>query len=192
LLLKHFSHLKSNWFFIFVVTCMVVFQSFDLIDVFQYKNKFNNEYYRLFSGHFIHLNWTHASLNILGFCIVVLLWGVQFSQLKWLVYTFSLSLAISFGLYVLYPNIDYYLGLSGVLHGLVLIALIKNLSNSRVVYPVLIFLLVLKVLFEMMGFELNTSTEIGARVVVEAHFLGLISAMLLVVFELYLLKKAAD
>ena len=77
----------------------------------------SGQWWRLISAHFVHLDAQHMLLNSLG---VVLMWALfarDYSPLRWLaIYLFS-SLTISAGLWVLNPEVPWYVGSSSALHG---------------------------------------------------------------------------
>jgi rhomboid family GlyGly-CTERM serine protease len=76
------------------------------------------EYWRLLTGHVVHLDATHALLNTLG---LVLLWGLfarAWQPMQWLFAVAMSLLAIDLGFWFLAPQLDWYVGASGLLHGM--------------------------------------------------------------------------
>jgi rhomboid family GlyGly-CTERM serine protease len=76
------------------------------------------EIWRLASGHFVHLDWQHAALNVAALALIVALFGPLFTPVGWLLLTGCSIAVIDAGLWWLEPEIGWYVGLSGVLHGL--------------------------------------------------------------------------
>jgi rhomboid family GlyGly-CTERM serine protease len=76
------------------------------------------EFWRLLTAHIVHLDAAHALLNALG---LVLLWGLfarAWSPLQWLCAILLSLLAIDAGFWFLAPQLQWYVGASGLLHGI--------------------------------------------------------------------------
>jgi rhomboid family GlyGly-CTERM serine protease len=76
------------------------------------------EFWRLLTAHVVHLNATHALLNALG---LVLLWGLfarVWSPMQWLFAVLLSLLCIDAGFWFLAPRLEWYVGASGLLHGI--------------------------------------------------------------------------
>ena len=54
----------------------------------------NGEYWRLVSGHFVHLGTTHLLLNMAGLVLVWLLVGRYYTRIQWLT-VFAITLGVS-------------------------------------------------------------------------------------------------
>lgn len=133
--------------------------------------------WRLISGHWVHLGWTHLALNLAGLMLLLVGFGglgrLPFRQM--LFATAGLMVGISIGLLVGNPELEWYVGLSGVLHGLaVLIAVWCLELGTRVV---LVVGLLLKVGWEQIaGTGSVFGLELGGAVIFDAHLYGVISA----------------
>ncbi|OOY50453.1 rhombosortase [Solemya velum gill symbiont] len=131
--------------------------------------------WRLFSGHLIHGNWWHLALNAAGLVACLLLFRDLENPLLLLVLSLILAFLISAGLYYFYPHITWYLGFSGVLHGLFVIGAILELGLLG--WAVLLIMTV-KVGWEMtVGPIPGTESIIGTRTVDEVHLLGAVSGL---------------
>ncbi len=76
------------------------------------------EVWRLVTAHLVHLDATHALLNALG---LVLLWGLfarVWSPRQWLFAVLLSLIAIDAGFWFLSPRLQWYVGASGLLHGI--------------------------------------------------------------------------
>jgi rhomboid family GlyGly-CTERM serine protease len=76
------------------------------------------EWWRLASGHLVHQDREHLALNLAG---LVVLWSlyVRDARLRdWAAIALVSALGVSLGLFYREPALAWYVGLSGVLHGL--------------------------------------------------------------------------
>ena len=83
------------------------------------------------------------------------------------------------------PQLEHYVGLSGVLHGLSVVIGIWLWSEHAISGPVLLLLLLTKIILEQSGLLDTRSTEslIGMRVATEAHLWGAVSGVILCVMS---------
>ena len=153
---------------------------------FAYQNSLveSSQFWRAITGHFTHLGWSHLFLNIAGLIGVWGLYGKVFRPIGWGVLLIFCALAISLGFYIFDPNIQTYVGLSGVLHGLLAAAsitsLAKNINDPQSGFPIEdVFVLVglcLKILYEQYAGAIPfTGALSGGAVVVNAHLYGALS-----------------
>jgi rhomboid family GlyGly-CTERM serine protease len=140
------------------------------------------EWWRLFTGHLLHLGWYHLWLNLAGLLLVWMLVGHAFSTGSWAGVIGATLLGVSLGLLWWLPQLTWYVGLSGLLHGM-LIAGSLQLALRGEREALLILLIVLgKVGWELWQGPLPGSREAaGGEVVVEAHALGLLCGAVYVV-----------
>jgi rhomboid family GlyGly-CTERM serine protease len=75
------------------------------------------QWWRLLSAHLVHLGWRHAWLNCAGLALLWMLFAREFTPRRWLWIAFLSAASIDAGLWFLRPEVDWYLGASGVLHG---------------------------------------------------------------------------
>lgn len=76
------------------------------------------EWWRLITAHLAHGDARHLLLNLAGLALLGLLFAGCHSLFGWLVIALGSMAAIAVGLVFYEPQLDWYLGLSGVLHGL--------------------------------------------------------------------------
>lgn len=135
--------------------------------------------WRLWTGHLVHVGWVHWALNSVALVLVTVVFPVpalRHGLLLWL----GLGLGISLGLYLGLPDLQQYAGLSGVLHGLVAWGACTWLQQPAERRWGLLVLagLGLKLMAEATGGSVDTARWIGAPVVVQAHQLGVVLALL--------------
>jgi rhomboid family GlyGly-CTERM serine protease len=139
----------------------------------------NGEYWRLLSGHLVHLGFGHLWPNIAALAIIALLFDDVFGNADWLRNGLAAAAAIDVGLYVLDPNVVWYVGLSGVLHGCVAAGALALLKRGQMLGAVLAVGLGGKLLFEqMVGPVPFTAESVGGPVLVAAHLYGSVGALL--------------
>ena len=131
----------------------------------------HGEWWRLISAHFVHLGPRHTLLNAAAAGILVLLFGEALSARSWPVVLAASLVAVDAGLWFFSPNIQWYAGASGVLHGVIAAGglALANLRDWR--GGVLLALLTSKLIFEQ-----YTSGDLGFAgglpVVLDAHLYG--------------------
>lgn len=151
----------------------------------------DGEGWRLVTGHLAHLGWSHLLLNLAG---LALIWGLFQRHLGtlawwwvWLVSTF----AVSAGLFFFDVELGWYVGLSGVLHGLFIAGLLMALRQERWWGDaVLLVIVIAKLASEQMYGSLPGTTEMaGGDVIVDAHLYGAIGGAI-AVLPLLVRKRA--
>ena len=140
----------------------------------------DGELWRLLTGHLVHANGRHLLLNLAGLFLCQALTGVNWSLLQWSGRILLLALMISLGLWWLHPGLRWYVGFSGVLFGLYLMAAVESLPRQALISSLLILLLLAKILMEQFSsVKISSSGWIGVPVLVDAHLYGFLSGLLL-------------
>ncbi len=136
------------------------------------------EIWRLITAHFVHLGWGHLLMNLAA---LGLIWGLAWRALRvsaWLVVSITSISGVSVGLFVLNPELAWYVGLSGMLHGLLLAGIVANLAAGHRLEIILLLILCGKVAWEQIYGPLPGSAEFaGGAVVVDAHLYGLVGGL---------------
>lgn len=130
-------------------------------------------WWRLVTGHLVHLNGWHLAFNLMGLGVLLMLYP-RFLPVQTLAFALAwLTLFISIGLLILQPDLPGYRGFSGCLHGLAAILAVRGLNNERVLSVSVLVLLTGKLCMEAVGLDLANSTHlIGGPVIWQAHTLG--------------------
>ena len=135
--------------------------------------------WRLATGHFVHLGWTHLVLNLAGLALVSWLVGNAYDWRRWLFIGFGSIAAIDAGFWFLYPELDWYVGLSGLLHGLLAAGLLRGIVARDRESIALAAFVVAKLAWEQIGGPLpGSEATSGGTVIVEAHLYGAIGGLL--------------
>ncbi len=143
------------------------------------------EWWRLLSAHFAHLGWPHLLLNSVGVVIAWRLFEPWWRPAIWFAALLWCSLATALALLWLSPELAWYGGFSGVLHGMFVFgAAMALIEDHDGLAGFVLLLLAAKVLWEQWfgGSDALTAQLIGAAVVVDAHFYGALAGLLPVPF----------
>jgi rhomboid family GlyGly-CTERM serine protease len=139
----------------------------------------SGEYWRLVSGHLVHLGFGHLWPNLAALAIIGLLFEDVFRTADWLRLGAASAAAIDLGLYVLDPGVLWYVGLSGVLHGYVAAGALALVLRREKLGAVLAIAIAAKLTFEqVVGPVPFTAASVGGPVVVAAHLYGVVGALL--------------
>jgi len=135
-------------------------------------------YWRLLTGHFVHYDYRHAALNMTGLTMLWILFVADASPRHWAVVTVTSALTISISLWYQHPEIDWYLGLSGVLHGVWAAASLRAVARWRLEAIVSGLLLTSKLLYETYYGALSDPL-LGhtLHVVIAAHLYGALGGL---------------
>lgn len=138
----------------------------------------DGQWWRLLTGNFVHLGWYHWMLNQIGIVVLVLLCPERLSPLVWLRRLLLIGIAMSCGLYFWVPQMSWYVGLSGVMHGLFLLGLGRQgLQGDRIALACLAYLFG-KLAWEwQMGVPVSDEAAIGGKVALESHWFGALGAL---------------
>lgn len=139
--------------------------------------------WRILTGHLVHTNVAHGVMNMVALVLIFLLVGARFTLWRWAFTAIVLAFSTSLLLFLFSPEVYWYVGLSGLLHGLLALGLAEALIKQRdAVHAVALLLLGVKVVREQLpGVDMqHVSTLIEAPVVVDAHFYGALGGLVLV------------
>jgi len=133
----------------------------------------DGEWWRLATAHLVHLGPGHLLLNLAGLALVGWLTGREFGAAGWWLVAGVSAATISAALYLLHPGVAWYVGLSGVLHGLLAGGLVPALRRRDAAAMILAALLAGKLAWEALAGPLPGAEQTaGGPVLVEAHRYG--------------------
>ncbi|CAM5211612.1 rhombosortase [Alishewanella longhuensis] len=140
----------------------------------------NGELWRLFSGHLLHSNLYHLLLNLAGLLVIMLLHAPLPHRLNLGWQILILGLATSLGLWLFSHQIDIYVGLSGVLHGILCFGAVLDIRQGYRSGVLILLGVAAKLAFEQYaGPDAELAAKIAAEVAIDAHLYGAISGVLL-------------
>lgn len=90
----------------------------------------SGEAWRLLTGHLVHGDLHHLGWNLLGVLIVGILFAADYSPRQWVVILIASTAAIDLGFLACEPQLEWYVGFSGVLHGAMSAGLVRWLRRG--------------------------------------------------------------
>ena len=139
----------------------------------------SGQLWRFCSGHFVHLGWSHLLLNLAGLALIAWIVGRTWDWTGWLVVSLASIGVIGIGFWTLNPALEWYVGLSGLLHGLLAAGLVVGVARRETESVVLTVLVAGKLAWEQFAGPLPGSEGAsGGAVVVDAHFYGAVGGVL--------------
>ena len=171
--------LRDSWVVValLVVCALLALGGDELRNLGRYERQAieGGEYWRLVSGHLVHLGLGHLWPNLAAAAILGLLFEGVFRNADWVRVGVASAAAIDLGLYALEPQVLWYVGLSGVLHGYVAAGALALLVRRDKLGVVLAIGVAAKVIFEQVAGPVPfTAESVGGPVVVAAHLYGVI------------------
>jgi rhomboid family GlyGly-CTERM serine protease len=128
------------------------------------------QWWRLLTGHLIHLGFEHAVLDVAGLALMWALFARDYSARGWFMIIGLSILGIDAGLWLLSSTTQWYVGSSGVLHGVLAAGTCAHLRRREADGWVLALLLIGKLLYEQTLGPLPLTS--GGAVIVDAHLYG--------------------
>ncbi|MDH5356635.1 MAG: rhombosortase [Gammaproteobacteria bacterium] len=180
------SKIPTDWVFVAVMVTLMMLLQLKGPELFRYQQNWmdNGEYWRILSAHWVHVNWKHFFLNVAGLLLCLSIARPGWSSTRWLLYQFYFALGISFLFTLLNPQLDWYVGYSGILYGIFLLAAIDLFRRDRLIALLLGVAIVTKIMLEQTSeLNLTTSDMIGSPVIVDAHLYGVILAILIAIMN---------
>ena len=135
--------------------------------------------WRLWSGHLLHLGLAHLLLNLGALLAFVWLCPVRWSLAGWALRWLWLGAGVSLGLLIWQPHLHWFVGLSGLLHGLFVLGLWPQARQHERVAQLALVLLAGKLLMEVFtGASVSDEALVGGRVITASHAFGAVSAVI--------------
>lgn len=154
------------------------------------------QWWRLFTGNYVHLGWMHVALDSTGLVLLWVLCGDVLRGWRWLLATLVGSWAVGLGLWWAWPGVVWYVGISGVAHTYwaagALLLIVKRRWEG---WALLVFLAAKLTWEQASGTGLPTSDALlNGPVLTAAHLIGAIAGMVLglalIGFDYYRRRRA--
>lgn len=139
---------------------------------------FRGQYWRVLTGHWVHLSGAHAVGNVLGGWLIWWVFANSLTPQRIFLTILIGSLGVSAGLWWWDPDVVWYVGASGVLHGFWAVGAICALQTDRLFGWLACGGLLLKLLLEWRFGSIVGSLYLnGATIISSAHRYGAIAGL---------------
>ena len=166
---------------ILMLCSLLLLQMLQSILIFDQQLIATGEWWRVWTGHFVHTNIEHLLLNATGFALLLLLYQPQIILSTLFSYSVYLATCIGLGIFCFNPEIERYAGFSGVLYGLFTFSALQAIFKRDFLlgYGVF-FVLSGKIIWENIDPSINNHNAllINADIASEAHLYGYLAAIL--------------
>lgn len=151
------------------------------------------ELWRLLTAHLVHFGPTHTAMNALALVAVMAVLGSQLRLAEWCGVAVLCGIGVTGGLWLGMPGVAYYVGLSGILHGLVAAGAIAALPKERGFAALVLALLGVKLLWEAShGPTPGTADAAGGPVLIESHRYGALPGVLYGIVRVAITVRGQD
>jgi len=161
----------------------------DIFDLLKYQQKIfsSHEYWRILTAHFIHINTSHFTANMLGFLLFTLINNQTMTTTNIHSHIILLSCFISLCFTLFNPQIHWYAGFSGILYGLYTLGFIRQwIVSKNIGFLILLIGLIGKIISDQINHSQNIkfNSLLEIPVVVDSHFYGMIYGILIGAFHI--------
>lgn len=153
--------------------CLWMLQGY--LDVLEFDRQLilSGEIWRIWTGHLVHTNTSHFSLNVVAAIIIYFTFLTEIKLGSLLLCSLIFAALISTALLVLYPNLAWYNGMSGLLHALAAYFSVCLARDKDKVLWIGFAIVWGKVLFDATNANSGHVNLIDdMAVITEAHFIG--------------------
>jgi len=133
------------------------------------------EWWRALTAHFVHIDAEHTALNALGLVLMWALFARDYAPLRWLAIYLAASLAISAGLWFLDPQVPWYRGASGALHGVMAAGTLAHIRRRDLDAWILAVFIVAKLSWEQYAGAMPFQD--AGTTIVDAHLYGALGGL---------------
>lgn len=147
--------------------------------------------WRLLTANWTHLSFNHYLGNSLGVLLLAYIAGSSLNSREGFALFLWCMMVVGTGLYLFAPHLEYYVGLSGALHGMLLAAPFYSRLYSRYTANGFALLIVVKVIWEQSAWynDMAMSDVIGGRVETKSHLLGAVAGIVFLLYHRWLKMK---
>ena len=139
------------------------------------------QWWRLLTGNLVHLGYSHLLLNLAGLAVISALLGQSMGVRAWAVTGLISMAGVGLGLLLFDPQLKWYVGLSGVLYGLLLGGAIAEFRQQKLIALVVGLYTIGKIVWEQLHGAVESSEKLaGGTVIVNAHMYGMIAGAITV------------
>ncbi|WP_240467152.1 MULTISPECIES: rhombosortase [unclassified Comamonas] len=138
------------------------------------------QWWRMLTAHWVHLSWAHMAINACGLLLCCALADAMWTVRRLLTSMAVLGAMVSLLLWGISPQVNDYVGLSGVLYGLIVWMLLPPVLLHRDGMAAMVLLVVMGWLGwqSWVGPDLREQRLIGGYIVTQAHWFGVLGGIL--------------
>ncbi|OKY25557.1 rhombosortase [Thalassotalea sp. PP2-459] len=138
--------------------------------------------WRLLTSHMLHTNHLHLLLNLAALALLFLLHRRYYYRYEFPLLMFIAAIIVSVGVYYSSPELQRYVGMSGVLHALFIWGAIQDIKQKDHTGYLLLAGVLIKVGYEQLfGASEQLANMIDANVAIDAHLWGIIAGIIYVI-----------
>ncbi len=172
----------SRWSLPLALTALcLLLQAAGLVEPLRYERAAlqAGQWWRLLTGNLVHLGWSHLLMDLAGLWLIWWFFVADLRPAEWAWLLLVSGLAVTGGLYTFDPHLVWYVGLSGLLHGLLVGGALRVLPRELPFGVLLLGGVAFKLYWEQTHGALpGTAALAGGPVVVDAHLYGALGGAL--------------
>lgn len=140
---------------------------------------FQGEYWRLLTSNLVHYGFAHVLMNVAAFILIGISFLRELSLKAYLGLLLLTALAVNLGTLLFNPELFFYRGFSGALHGLLVAGLLLNRFRNPWLSYLGVILVFAKIAHEHQAdFQANQLQELlPVAVAVDSHMYGAIAGL---------------
>jgi len=151
------------------------------------------QFWRFITGHLLHLGWIHLLFNLAGLALITALFFPEWSASSFSSAFISSAILMNICLYVFSPELIWYVGLSGILHGLIAAGAIYSYQVQPKFALLILIGCAIKIGWEQFtGSSVGTEKLIGGKVAFDAHMFGYLGGLIGALFFLAITNKKTN
>lgn len=138
-----------------------------------------HQWWRLFSANWVHLSDNHLLGNLLGMALFAYVAGRDLNNRLGVMLLLWGMLWVGCGLYLFADRLQHYVGMSGALHGFLLVAPFVSRYYSRRMAWLFLLVICCKTAWEQTAWydDMALVGYIGGRVATQSHLMGTLSGI---------------
>lgn len=150
---------------------------YDLL-IYQREEIVQGEVWRLLTGQLLHLSIEHYIYNIVAFLLLYnIALKLHSERIFWLSVIWC-NIATGLAIFFMLPNVIWYAGASGFLHGVVLVMIIQLIKQQLFLGLFFLLIIITKLVYEQV---FGVIGQFNFKVIVDVHLIGFISGVLYLV-----------
>lgn len=177
----------SRWRFPLLVSMIVIIvQAAGWAMPLRYEaiNVAEGQWWRLLTANLAHLSWVHLYRDLAALFIIWFGFSTCLSERAWTALFCLNAIAVTGGLFLFVPSVQWYVGLSGILYGFVVCAGLLLIPSRPLLGAVMVIGTVAFVLYGMFVGPLpGQALGLGGKVIPQAHLFGICGGGIFVLFR---------